>query len=254
MVGCYDAVMESADDSTLFPATDWTVVLRVRAGGEEHEARQAMAQLCMRYWYPLYAFARRRGLSPHDAEDRTQSFFQHIVETNLFASAEQQLGKLRTFLIVAFDRHLNRVRVHEQAMKRGGGHELVPIDALVGEERYLREPADDWTPERIYQRSWAMTVLQTAVRELGIEEATAGREKVFCELKAFLSPDAEAEGSYAATAARLGMKEEAVRQGVSRLRQRFRLRLRQHIAATLHEPDEARVEEELAALRAALRG
>jgi RNA polymerase sigma-70 factor (ECF subfamily) len=245
--------MQPVEANTLFPATEWTVVLRVRAEGDERATQEAMASLCTRYWYPLYAFARRRGLSPHDAEDRTQDFFAHALRTNLFAAAEQELGKLRTFLIVAFDRHLNRVRVHEQAQKRGGGQQAIPIDSIVGEERYAHEPVDPREPERIFERTWAMTVLQSTIQQIGVEEAEAGRAETFREFEVFLSPGAVSAGDYAGPAHRLGMSEEAFRQGVSRLRRKFRVCLRRQIAATLREPDEARVDEELAALRAALR-
>ena len=113
--------MDSVDASTSFPATDWTVVVQVRAGADEQMVRKALAKLCVRYWYPLYAFARRRGYSPHDAEDLTQEFFAYALKTNLFAAAEQELGKLRTFLVVAFDRFLSHSRMRDTALKRGGG-------------------------------------------------------------------------------------------------------------------------------------
>lgn len=244
--------MEPAESSKLFPATEWTVVLQVRAAGNEEAVRQAMAKLCARYWYPLYAFARRRGLSPQDAEDGTQSFFAQVVTTNLFAMAEPELGKLRTFLLVAFQRHLTRVSIREQARKRGGGRETVPIDVIVGEQRYVHEPLEDRTPERMFERSWAMTILETAIKQVGVEEKKAGRDGEFREFEAFLSPGTVTARSYASAAQRVGMSEAAFRQGVSRLRRKFRLCLRRQIAATLHEPDEGRVDEELAALRLAL--
>jgi len=246
--------MEPAETSKLFPATDWTVVLQVRAAGNEEAARQAMAKLCARYWYPLYAFARRRGLTPHDAEDMTQDFFAQVVMTNLFAVAEPELGKLRTFLLVAFHRHLNRVTTRERAKKRGGGQEIIPIDVIVGEERYLHEPVDHRTPEKIFERSWAMTVLEAAIKQVGAEEAKAGRGEAFRQFEAFLSPGSVTAGSYATVAKRASLSEAAFRQGVSRLRRRFKVCLRRLIATTLHEPDEERVDEELAALRLALCG
>lgn len=245
--------MEPAEPSKLFPATEWTVVLQVRAAGNEEAARQAVAKLCARYWYPLYAFARRRGFAPHDAEDMTQDFFAQALVTNLFATAEPELGKLRTFLLVAFHRHLNRVTTRQQAQKRGGGNEPVSIDLVVGEKRYLHEPVDERTPERIFERSWAMTVLDAAIKQVGLEEEKAGRVGAFHQFEAFLSPDGVTTGSYAAAAKRAGTTEAAFRQGVSRLRRRFKVCLRRQIAATLHQPDEARVDEELAALRLALR-
>lgn len=245
--------MEHAESSKLFPATEWTVVLQVRAAGNEEAARKAMAKLCSRYWYPIYAFARRRGLAPHDAEDMTQDFFAQVVTTNLFAMAEPELGKLRTFLLVAFERHLNRVRTREHAKKRGGGKEPVPIDVVVGEERYLHEPLDNRTPQRIFERSWAMTLLEAAIQQVGIEEEKSGRNGAFRHFEAFLSPGSVSSVGYAPAAKLAGMTEAAFRQGVSRLRRRFKVCLRRQIASTLHEPDEARVDEELAALRFALR-
>jgi RNA polymerase sigma-70 factor (ECF subfamily) len=246
--------MASETRDSPFPSTRWTLILQMRGATDPAVAQRALAQLCQGYWYPLYVFARREGRRPEDAEDVTQGFFAYLLERNLFADAERELGKLRTFLLTAFERFLGDVRDHEQAQRRGGGCEFVSLDAGEGERRYAHEPIDVATPEKLFERSWAMTMLRAALATLATEEADAGRESQFRELEAFLSPDATAEASYSTAAQRLALNEDAVRQAVSRLRKKFREHLRQDIADTLHDPSDAQVEEELASLRAALRG
>ena len=237
-----------------FPSTRWSVVLSLREAADSTSASQALRQLCEAYWYPLYIFARRRGFAPSDAEDATQGFFAYLLARNLFAAAEPQLGKLRTFLLTAFDRFLGDARDRERAQKRGGDCELIALDATDGESRYAYEPLDIASPERLFERSWAMTVLRSALVELSTDEASAGRAAQFRALQPFLSPDATAAASYPAAAQRISLSEGAVRQIVSRLRRKFRDSLRRQIADTLREPTDVQIEEELFSLRAALRG
>ena len=224
----------------------------MRDAGEAAAATRELGDLCRAYWYPLYAFARRKGFHREDAEDATQGFFAYLVARNLFGEAEPQLGRLRTFLLTAFERFLGGLRDREHAQNRGGGRESIQLDVTDGESRYAHEPATMATPERLFERSWAMTVLTSALAVLRAEEAAAGRGAEFRELEPFLSPTGESEASYAATAASLGAGEAAVRQAVSRLRRKFRAFLRRQIADTLADPTEAQLDEELASLRAAL--
>jgi len=213
-----------------------------------------MEELCQAYWYPLYVFARRQGGTREDAEDLTQGFFQYLLEKNLIAAASKDLGKLRTFLLTIFQRYIGDARARDRALKRGGGVPLVPLDLREGEERYAHEPADPLTPEALYDRSWAMSLLAKSLDELGKSEARAGRGAQFAVLEPFLNASAVADGNYDAAATSLGMNGDAVRKAVSRLRHRFRDALRQQIAATLHDPDDEQVDEELMALRVALGG
>jgi RNA polymerase sigma-70 factor (ECF subfamily) len=236
-----------------FPATRWSLVLRLRTPGDETSAQRTLAELCRTYWYPLYAFARRKGISPPDAEDATQGFFAMLLSRNLFAAADPQLGKLRTFLLSAFERYLGDVRDRERAQKRGGDCAIFTLDVGEGERRYAQEPADSRTPERFFERKWATSVLRAALVALAMNETRAGRDAQFRALKPFLSAEAAGEPDYAAAAASLGMREDAVRQAVSRLRRKFRESLRQEIADTLRDPAPGQIEEELTSLRLALR-
>lgn len=222
--------------------------------GDPENRRRALETLCLAYWYPLYAFARRLGHRREEAEDLTQGFFHYLLERDLFSSASQEMGKLRTFLLTIFQRYIGDVRDRDHALKRGGGQEIFSLDALEAERRYGSEPAEAATPQELFDRNWALSVLDGALKELGDSERRAGKGESFTLLEPFLSPLAVAEGSYPATASALGMSEEAVRKMVSRLRGKFRDCLRHQIAATLREPGEAQVDEELTALKAALRG
>lgn len=244
--------METSQTNSPFPQTRWTAIANVRQVADSRLPREALAGLCRDYWYPLYAFARRAGRSLHDAQDLTQGFVCQILENNLFAAAEQEKGKLRTFLLTAFRRYMGDVRDREQALKRGGGLEILSLNLDEGEERYGHEPADHVTPDILYERSWALAVLKCALNDLAGEEERAGRGAQCAVLEGFLSPESAGESDYAAASATLKTSEEAVRKAVSRLRKKFRGCLRRQIADTLHSPDEGRIDEELTALGAAL--
>jgi len=229
-------------------------VVNVCRSGNPEDRQQALESLCTDYWYPIYAFARRQGRSLHDAEDLTQGFFHYLLERDLFSSAHQELGRLRTFLLTIFQRYVGDVRGREQALKRGGGQEVFSLDAEEAERRYGNEPAEIVTPEALFDRSWAMSVLEGALHELGEGERKAGKGRQFEVLECFLSPQAVADGNYDSAANELAMNAEALRKSVSRLRGKFRDCLRRQIAATLREPSDAHVDDELTALKAALRG
>ncbi|MEQ1862623.1 MAG: sigma-70 family RNA polymerase sigma factor [Chthoniobacteraceae bacterium] len=233
-----------------FPETKWTVVLKTRSNRDEPATSGALARLCTDYWYPLYAFARRSGQSPPDAEDATQSFFAYALERNLFASAEPQLGRLRSFLLKAFERHIADATVRDGSWKRGGRCEFISIE--VGEARYAAEKAE--AASGFFERTWAYAVLDSTLSELGVEEEAAGRGETFRVLEAFIWADVGGEAGYADAGARLGMTEAAARQWVGRLRGRFREVLRRRIADTLHNPTNSQIDSELATLRDALHG
>jgi RNA polymerase sigma factor (sigma-70 family) len=229
-------------------------VLRVLDSEDLLLRKQALADLCQDYWYPLYAFARRQGRSQEDAEDLTQGFFIHALERDVFSLADRNLGNLRTFLLKIFQRYMGDVRDRERAQKRGGGREHLSLDLEGGENLYAADLATGESPELLYDRTWAQALLRAAQAALATSEQEAGRGKQFEILQSFLTPDSVAEQGYDAVASAAGMNPEAVRQAVSRLRKKFRKCLREAIAATLHEPDEARIDEELTALRVALGG
>lgn len=244
--------MDSAQVNSAFPPTRWTAVLAVQRDADTIATNDALAELCGVYWYPLYSFARRQGHSPHDAQDLTQGFFHYVVNTGLFATADRELGKLRTFLLTTFRRYLSGVHDHDTASKRGGKMQIVSLDVEMGEERYVNEPADLVTPERLFERNWALSVLRSALRRLAVNEADAGREEQFTVLAPFLSPDGDICDTYQTVAEKLGTTEEAARQTVSRLRRKFRDVLRQEIADTLRDPTPEQVDDELVSLREAL--
>jgi DNA-directed RNA polymerase specialized sigma24 family protein len=237
-----------------FQPTQWTLVLRAREQGNEREAKSAIEMLCQAYWYPLYAFARKQGFAPHDAQDVTQGFFAYLLEKDLFAAADRNLGKLRTFLLTAFTRFISRERAHESAAKRGGGRIVESLDQEFesGERRYRLEPADHITPEQIFARSWALSLLDVAKAQIQANEAAAGRSEVFKVLEPFLEQNRDPSISYVSVSSRLGMSQEAVRKAVSRLRERYRDAVRDQIANTLRAPTDEEIESEMRSLRAAL--
>lgn len=216
--------------------------------------KEALSTLCRDYWYPLYAFARRLGRNQEDAEDLTQGFFAYALEHEVFSLADRDIGSLRTFLLKVFQRYMGDVWDRQRAQKRGGGREHVSLNVEEGEELYSRDFAANETHELLFDRSWAQSVLRIALSTLAAMEQNVGHKSEFELLQSFLTPDGVEEQSYEAVGRELRMTSEAVRQAVSRLRRKFRECLREQIACTLHEPDDARIDAELSALRVALRG
>lgn len=231
-----------------FPTTRWSRVIAAR-NPHAPETREALAVLCNAYWYPLYAYIRRRGHAPEHAQDLTQDFFAYVLEHDLFAKADPNRGRFRSFLRAVCDHHLADIRDRQKAQKRGGGRLLLPIDARDAEGRYSREPADEMTPERIFDRSWALTLLNRVLERLREEYQNAGRAATFDGLRVVLAGGRETI-SHAAIAERLATTEGAVRVAVHRLRRRYGLLLRQEIAATVD--DEAEIDDEIRSLFAAL--
>lgn len=231
-----------------FPTTQWSRV--ISAGDPDApQAQESLAELCTAYWYPLYAYIRRRGHDPEQAKDLTQDFFARILEKGLLAEADPARGRFRSFLRTVCVHFLANRRDWDQARKRGGGRTIVPIDAVGAEGQYARELADGLTPERIFDRSWALTLLGRVLEQLGREYDEAGKAATFEALRDMLDGDPEAS-SYAAVAARLGTTEGAARVAALRLRRRYGELIRQEIAATLADP--AQVDEEIRDLFAAL--
>lgn len=230
-----------------FATTRWTAVVNAGRQGTR-ESAAALDFLCAAYWYPLYAYARRRGHGPEDAEDLTQGFFARLLEKGYVRSAERSRGRFRTFLLTAFLRYMAKERDRERTLKRGGGRTPLPFAFDDAESCYAREPSHDRTPEKIYERRWALTVLDRALARLRDRLAAEGKEGHFDRLKVFLG--GSGEGSYAEVGADLGMSAGAVKTAVHRLRRSFRDALRDEIAQTVEDPKD--VEEELTHLQEAL--
>ena len=223
-----------------FPTTHWSQV--ITAGDPDApRAREALAALCNAYWYPLYAFIRRQGHTPEQAQDLTQDLFAYVLQRDLLAKADPGRGRFRSFLRGVCVHYLSDQRDRENAHKRGGGRPVVSIDALVGEERFAREPSHELTPERCFDRVWALTLLSRVFDQLQRDYEEADRAATFKELSIVLTrgPDSD---SYATIAARLGTTEGAIRVAVHRLRRHYGLLLRREIAATVDDPAEIAAE------------
>ena len=231
-----------------FPTTQWSRV--ILAGDPDAPlARESLAELCSAYWYPLYAYIRRCGHGPEQARDLTQDFFARLLEKGLLAEADPARGRFRSFLRTVCAHFLANRRDHEQAKKRGGGRTVLSIDPVDAEGKYTLERADGLTPERIFERSWALTLLGRVLDGLGREYDEAGKAATFEALRGLLAGDPETP-SYAAVAARLGTTEGAARVAAFRLRRRYGELLRREITSTLAEPTE--VDDEIRDLFAAL--
>jgi RNA polymerase sigma-70 factor (ECF subfamily) len=204
--------------------------------------------LCDTYWYPLYAEARRRGINPEDARDRVQGFFARMLEKDGLAGADQTRGRFRSFLLAAFGHFLVNQWDRQQARKRGGGRRIISLDPAALESRYEREPTHLETPERIFDRRWALALLDRALERLREESEPAGKARLFEVLKPSLA--GERATTYAELAATLGMTDGAVKTAVHRLRARCAALIRAEVAKTVADP--AEIDDELAHLFAAL--
>ncbi|WP_220369746.1 RNA polymerase sigma factor [Paludisphaera rhizosphaerae] len=218
-------------------------------GSGAPQGRENLEALCEAYWYPLYAYARRRGHSPEQAQDLTQDFFAYVLEKDLLARADPHRGRFRSFLLGVYTHYLANRHDYEHALKRGGGRSALSIDATTAEGRYDRDLVLNLTPERIFDRSWALTLLGRVLDELRREYEDSGREAVFETLSVNLTEGPQAE-SYAAIGRRLGVSEGSARVAVHRLRRRYAHLLRCEIAATVEDSEE--IEDEIRALFAAL--
>jgi RNA polymerase sigma factor (sigma-70 family) len=224
-----------------FQTTHWSVVLAARDRATP-EGRGALAALCAAYWYPLYAFVRRRGHDPERAADLTQEFFARLLEKDYLRSVDRAKGRFRSFLLAACTHFLANQRDRATARKRGGGHAPVSIDLRGAEGRYLAEPAHDLTAERLFQRRWALTLLDGVLERLGGESRREGKGPLYDRLKVVLV-GAGGAVPYAQVGRELGMTEAAVKKAAQRLRRRYRELLRERIAETVEEPGQ--VEDEI---------
>jgi RNA polymerase sigma-70 factor (ECF subfamily) len=223
-----------------FVTTHWSVVLRAGRSDTTH-ARAALAKLCQIYWYPLYAYIRWRGNSPENAQDLTQGFFARLLEKNTLASITREKGKFRSFLLTALNHFLVDEWKRARTLKRGG-LQIMSLDAAAAETRFRHEPIETATAETIFEQNWALALLDQVFQALRNEYETAGKGKLFEELKFCLTGERNAI-PYAQLSAKLHISEAALKVTVYRLRQRYRELLRMEVADTLSNPEE--IEEEL---------
>jgi RNA polymerase sigma-70 factor (ECF subfamily) len=216
--------------------TSWTQVLAAR-DAPSSESRLALEALCRVYWYPLYAFVRRQGEGPEDARDLTQAYFAQLLEKGYLDDYDPSRGRFRVFLMASMRNFLSKEREKARAWKRGGRAGVVPLDEVDPEGRYRHEPVDRLDPEQVFERRWALTLLERVLDRLREEQVAAGREKEFGRLKGLLTGE-QPKVPYRDVAAELGTSEAAVKASVHRLRQRFGTLLREAIAETVASPQE----------------
>jgi RNA polymerase sigma-70 factor (ECF subfamily) len=231
-----------------FTTTHWSLVVAAGAGGGP-AAQEALEGLCRAYWSPLYAFIRRLGHAPTDAQDLTQSFFAYLLGHQLVARADRQAGRFRSYLLGSLKHFLAHEHERATALKRGGGQTFVSLDQFEPEERFALELFDAATPETLFDRRWARQQIENALGRLRADYVSSGRGPLYDLLKDYVWGDQNAL-TLSEIAGRLELTEEAVKKSVQRLRQRFRVALRAEVAQTVTAPDQ--IDEELRHLRAAL--
>ncbi len=236
----FDPVATGEHGGAAFATTHWSVVLEAR--GESPAAQEALEKLCRTYWRPIFAFLRRQGFPPAEAEDITQGFFAQLLERRSLDAVRKEKGRLRSYLLGALKYFVADEQRRAMAIKRGKGQRLIPLEELRDDERIEMEPADPLTAEMIYERRWASTVLERVLSRLKDEYRAAGNAALFDSLKQLL-PDEPGAPSQAEIATHLGMTENAVRQAFYRFRQRYQALLREEIANTVATPGD--IEDEL---------
>jgi RNA polymerase sigma-70 factor (ECF subfamily) len=219
-----------------FATTRWSVVMAARQE-DSTESMDALQTLCRAYWHPLYAFVRRLGNSAHDAQDLTQEFFARLLEKHWLEAADRERGRFRTFLIMALKRFVANEWDKRQSAKRGGGQSFVPLDTKFAEERYLADPSPALSPDHLYERRWALTLLARALARLREEYEADGRGADFACLKSYLTAE-RGTIPYGEIARELGTSEGASRVAVHRLRKRYREVFRETVSDTVSSADE----------------
>ena len=224
-----------------FPTTSWTLIQKIQLGSER-DAAGALEEICRQYWYPLYAFARHRGLSPHDAEDMTQVFFQNLLTHDTIQSARVEKGRMRTFMLAMLKNLISKKHRHDTAEKRGGNEPaLVSFDEMTAEERYLREPADKKDSDALFDRVWASGVLMRAEHKLNAEYVKSDNAGTFEHLREFL-PLGDNATSYPEVATTLNVTEGTLRLLIHRMRKRYGKLIEEEIAQTVSDPEEVKAE------------
>jgi len=244
------ACIMSATPVQVFPSTHWSVVLSTQADNPA-QARAALEALCTVYWYPLYAYLRRRSQQPADAEDLVQGFIEHLLERRFFQAADPDKGRFRAYLLASLKHFVAAAATRAGRLKRGDGRPPLSLDVVLAERRYAQEPVDPANPEQFYERRWALTLLETVLRRLETEAADSGRADLFRQVKGVLLGD-RGGVTYAELAPQLGLSETALSVTVHRLRRRYRELVREEIAQTVSRPVE--IDEEMRHLFQALGG
>lgn len=234
----------------IFATTHWSVVLAA-GQSDDAQASAALEQLCRTYWYPLYAYVRRQGRSPEDAQDLTQDFFAHLLAKGFLRGAVPERGKFRSFLLTSLRHFLVDQHRRADAAKRGGGHRTLSLDAGQAEERFRLEPQHELTPEKRYEREWAMTLLDRAQSRLREEYSAAGKADLYERLRRFPLTE-KSDRSFQQAASELAMTVSALKSVVHRLRARYRQLVREEVAHTVADP--AELNEEARHLIAAVSG
>ena len=232
-----------------FHTTSWSLILAA-ASDPTTEAQQALATLCQTYWNPVYAFIRRKGYAPDAAQDLTQEFFKRLIEKNYLEDADRSRGRFRSFLLASVKHFLANEWDREHALKRGGGQAVVSIDAAVAERWYIPAAVDHITPEVLFDRRWALSLLERVMTRLRADYADAGKEALLQTLEMFLHP--ESETRYEETARQLGVSAGALRMAAHRMRGKYRSLLREEISETVATPSE--IDEEIRFLLSTLDG
>jgi RNA polymerase sigma factor (sigma-70 family) len=238
---------DTPDSSRVFATTHWTVVLTSREDASM-ESDAALENLCRTYWWPLYAFVRRRGHAAHDAQDLTQQFFARLLAKDFLRGVDRSKGKFRSFLLAALEHFLSNEWRRSQTQKRGGKFTFVSINDDSAEQPFLQLPVSNLSPEQVFDQQWAITLLERAVARLQEEFLKSGKQVLFEELKIFLTGEKRAV-AYADLAVKLNTSEAALKMTVSRMKKRYGGLLREEIANTVSDPTE--IEAELRALFAA---
>jgi len=219
-----------------FEDTRWSLV--IRAGAQGDGAREALSALCQVYWPPLYSFLRLRGYSKEDASDVLQGFFLALIEKDFVSKARPEIGRFRTFILTALTRYAANEHAKQTAIKRGGRVTFVRIDGEEAEDLHQRIPSRSRTPEEVYERQWALAILQQGMNKLEQYYQRSGKHALFCELRSVLASTADSL-DYQALCGRLSMTEGALRVAVHRLKQRYREALTSVIQETVASPDDA---------------
>lgn len=229
-----------------FATTLWSVVLQAK--GDDTSARLALAELCRQYWFPIYAYLRRKTGSAENAEDLTQGFFAHLLSGNGLAGVNPNRGRFRAFVLACCNNFLANELAREVALKRGGGRPVLALEDA--ESRYRLEPADPVSPDKLYERQWALLLLDATFRDLEAEYSRAGQAALFTRLSPTLTADEAPR--YQTVAVEFGMSEDAVKKAAQRLRERFGATLRRRISAVVE--DSSQIDDEIRGLFAALAG
>ncbi len=233
-----------------FATTRWSIVLNAgRTSSPDADA--ALETLCHAYWYPLYAFVRRQGRSRDDAQELTQEFFSQVLDRNWLRATDAERGRFRSFLLTMLKRFLAREHKRANSLKRGGGKRVLSLDVDSAENLYRHEPVDGTTPEAVFDRRWALTLLDRVMNGLEAEYSDGARADLFRHCRSYLT-GASSAPSYAETGRELGMTEGAVKVAVHRLRKRYRDRLVEEVSQTVSSEDD--VQDEIRSLLSAVRG